>query len=684
MLTKNKTSEWINKFSISSGQFFSLREDWKGFDYFFYQYEDSINYVIVEPGELTFKIYDDSELVIQNEEVFKIPLANNTKANSYYESFLVQLSSDENYKLFSKIFKCFIIDLYFNDSFKECGRIHLVKLALESIPLIQGIIDKTLFYHTVKLANNSYVPEQNRDLCGTIKDRLSVIQKGKNNLQISFRKVHEKKIYYYYANWLTFLSNSFNERYFNEENKWFQKNLDSELILLKKQYYSASRILGMGKEPMRTANKFSSLMIKRYGTFEAMSLSKGKITGCLMKWISIILLFTTAILIIGDVLFYNINPSNDSIMFFFDGTKNIPFVFWMDVVWSVFLSFVYFKHQLFPAIFLPRLIIAIISGWLLFISAEELLKIDYNIGYVGVTITSVIGMLLLFVFMLNEMRDYAPSMNGGRILIRSLHVILIAFVISFFFGFFVMNSINKKFISIDNFLVKESGIVKSQEMSSVVFIELEPIYENLDYLLNDLDSLVLRDFVISSDKLALKDSIHNNTHTLKSDKTFQNLKSNKLSEIHETRRKIRSLVENLPEIDSELMKKLDEDVKGLNMLINSISKMNKIAYLRALSNIIETIQNLKQSCNNSISKIKDQRLGMIGADNNKEMIDNLVGGIKVKGNPIRAQVYTINFYFDTLDITSFPNMIFLRSVLAMFIGVFLQLIIQDKSITEPI
>lgn len=60
------------------------------------------------------------------------------------------------------------------------------------------------------------------------------------------------------------------------------------------------------------------------------------------------------------------------------------------------------------------------------------------------------------------------------------------------------------------------------------------------------------------------------------------------------------------------------------------------------------------------------------------------GYFDVKGRKAYYKKYKISFFKEFKTDTIFVNMLAFRALLAMFVGIFLNLIMQDKTITEPI
>jgi len=71
----------------------------------------------------------------------------------------------------------------------------------------------------------------------------------------------------------------------------------------------------------------------------------------------------------------------------------------------------------------------------------------------------------------------------------------------------------------------------------------------------------------------------------------------------------------------------------------------------------------------------------IDTDCSKQLYDNLkrVHPKSNKGWPILIQTKILSLHFDLL-----PNMLLFRAIFALFIGIFIQLIFEDKPITEPL
>ncbi len=126
----------------------------------------------------------------------------------------------------------------------------------------------------------------------------------------------------------------------------------------------------------------------------------------------------------------------------------------------------------FPVIFLPRLSIAIFSGWVIFISAEEILKVDVSIDPTTVIFISIILIAILIAFLYAEIKSILRKFSDIIILKRVVQVIGISFLISYSIGFFVMSYISERFLSVDSFMASENQVKLSLQEDLISTEEL--------------------------------------------------------------------------------------------------------------------------------------------------------------------------------------------------------------------
>lgn len=614
-------------------------------------------YLIVEPYEITLKqevlVYKDTELLsTQFKNLLVVPLNTNHSNFAEIETQLIRLKQadlkeakhkkKQEEKTFEQVLYDFVEDLYVNQYFLECGDVQKIKSGLEHIPLIQGIIRKFLFDYYYK----------------------DCISFRKKDIRISYKRAHFEDAY---LNYSSFLSQPQNEKLFIRGG-WFVKqsapdkgNIDYELERIENGYIEVEQRL---KETKTLSSKPVNikLILKRYGIYNILKLT-------LPSPIPDIFLLNLAGLvffILADVLLFNQNLGEWHARFFQKGLYISSFLFVFLTAVIAVLLFIRHRIRVVPGIFLPRMVIAIMSGWLLFLTAEELLKIDIDIS--GQLLTGLVAGIFFVTlsFMVFEINNYAPAMIIQNIIKRSLVVTGLAFVVSYSFGFWVMTHINDKYMSLDNFVVNESRFKKILERREDYFQDVvNDLFEEQKKYAGITDSI--RD--ISQGKIPRgrwKDELRNIDYNSENPRDLQGIE-----DLDNINTNISRIVSDYNKNADSLKRKLDSRRPGTR---NSTYQAGTIV----LAGLID-----KDTLKNTFTALQDS------LDNLKTANDYLFEYLKDKKKiQIGAKYYVPKTYsFEPLSKhqhTTFPNMLLTRALLAMFIGIFLQLIIQDKTITEPI
>lgn len=533
------------------------------------------------------------------EEPLIIPLNTNYTSFAAIENQLcinVKLGlKNETEVSFRDFIQCFIIDLYVNNAFRHCNDVLSIKAALEYVPLLKGIICKTLYeYYDDFLIRSLFKTEKSKQ---------------------QFEDV--------YLDYSRFLTNPENEKLFLQGG-WFtesintkEKNdLDTYIYKVEKTYLDyikrnkTKQNSSLIKSPLNIRN-----ILKRYGVLDVLQL----ITG---KWVSFAFLGAVILLtffILFDIVHYNYHqPDNLEIMNGF-WCRIANYGLFISIIIFCFISLIIlfllaskkFRLKTIPAIFLPRLVIAIISGWILFLTGEDLMKIDLDISTGTLCLLFAVITFITLFFMAFEINNYAPAMGVKKVLGRSLLVCAIGFIVSYAFGFWTMSYVTKQFMSIDNYLANKTEIKQ----------KFDDRISYIDTFVTKLDNMQtleekqnhFRHFSLEKDNLLLADSASRN---------------------------------RLVEIASTLA---NDSARGVSTLMTEFSNLAKKSYI-----------------SRSGEELFWRQLTM-----NPQFRAN------------KTKYYAKNYSL-LGQTTTFPNMLLARALLALFIGIFFQLIIQDKSITEPI
>ena len=717
----------------SYGNYFAFDSKKSNSSFYYYKYHFGTKnpiqfYVIIEDYEITFKKVelqsDKKDSGFLFEDLLIIPKSGvpnsyvtiegqliRVKESNVFESRNkdVVINSTSSMITFEGVLSHFIEDLYVNCYFKEPGDPQIIKNALENIPILKGIVYKKI---------HDFYKKKYQDTL--LKNELEIEKCHKWSGQDPFaRKEHYKSRYEdAYVTWSKFLSDSVNEGLFRRGGWFYEKkhkikhkniflkiknifhtivdfiscfvktkygrDIDDEIIRVEKGF-----ILGLNndKEGFSTSPTNFKSILKRYGIIDILRLITPKVS----NWFKFSLIVLLSLILV-DILGFNLEWDFTKTPEFDQVYASAILVFLIITVYIALYSIYKWNLLVFPGIFLPRLTIALISGWIIFLTAEELLKIDIHISGWNVLGIFIGVVAFTLVFMLYEVNNYAPSMNYKRVIGRSLFVIGLAFVLSYTFGFWVMSHINEKFMSIDNFIINESDIVKSTETVMEHVKKMKSIGEEYEDLFSDFTPSSLQLTRYDDKESKSKWTVNEGKKGKDEARRIRMNIKNKINKIENTNRRAEKMMDEIaclrgvfPVIDSITYVHFTAIQDSIKSFINDYVPSNRLvpenwfAYDKSLQKKLRgaIIKNL-QSWEKGVKKEKD-RLA-VAISKIMEQLPKSENSLKVHGAELKSKTYS----FFTFEKMTFPNVIFVRSLLALFVGIFLQLIFQDKSITEPI
>ena len=427
----------------------------------------SKKYFIAEPNEITIKCENisdvgDVNIGVSFEDLLVVPMEQNAESTISIETSMLK-----NKKKLEPVLLSLIEDIYINNYFKEIGDIYPVKRALEAVPIIKAIICHHLqsSYYQLYL---SAPPSSKKYYLDKYEDAYIVWSKFIRNPE--FERLFNKGGWFFEKrNSGNLISSLWNSKY--------ARDLDHQMIKSEKKYISTFFEKQKNKKGVVTDPINIRTIMKRYGILDVLKLSLPYNLTLIFKS----LLFGLVLMILGDIIHFNLTH------------EDLPQV-WIWIYIFLVLSFSIFtllvgvlllirwKLRIIPGIFLPRLNIAILSGWAIFLSAEEFQKIDFDIGGVSAFFIFAVILFLTLTFMIFEINNYAPAMYWKRVVGRSLVVVALAFITSYTFGFWIMNHINKKFLAIDSFVVNESDAVRKADAIYQKYMSYFEFSEKFDEL----------------------------------------------------------------------------------------------------------------------------------------------------------------------------------------------------------
>jgi len=297
-------------------------------------------------------------------------------------------------------------------------------------------------------------------------------------------------------------------------------------------------------------------------------------------------------------------------------------------------------------ILFPRLLVAILSGWILFMATEELWKAWFDISFYYALLPSFAILFTILLFIFYEISNIAVNkINFKRLLLRALYLVFIATFYSAIIGIAGSTIMAKK-------LIGNSGYL-SEYLSGIKYFP-----NNKE---NDLpDSPWTEDSAIFIKTLYLSNYINNNGKIrINNSKIFF----------------INNQQEKYIDISSDLGIELGL-ITGEILIANDSNyidtRTNDTLCIERINKIIDNQNNskLKKQINKPISHNLFELMKYINAPKSKMKIF-------YEHEPVILEHKWTRFKI-------FPGMLLINTFIAMFFGIFFQLSVQEKTITEPI
>lgn len=340
--------------------------------------------------------------------------------------------------------------------------------------------------------------------------------------------------------------------------------------------------------------------------------------------------------------------------------------------------------------FLPGLLMAIVSGWLfLALTGEELWKFELDMRFKTILIISGGALLIMILFLYLEVWKVNPK-SWRSALSRALTIIYIGLMYSFIVGFFIMLFTSRKIIERSDLLEKFAyNVIASSDSIPRSAKEIE-IKDYPRYVDNDKNNLYHFTSVSKfkqwvSDSLYFKNFIKNDLSTIGQEKWNLALKEQHL------------LVSYLYKAEKE-----NPDEIFIDSLINLIYSTNegKISLFLDESISLESkydsgtvLLHVNKILNLRKEAIQEIGNNLVDFNYSKPLIDDylyvdFLSNVQHDSDmniPI-VQMIHVPFYHDKEDvgIAIFPGYLVLNSFLALFVGVFLQMMFDKKKIAEPL
>lgn len=691
-------------FTKEAGQYFQYHSAYDKKNVFFVRYDwllhDRITtskvesrYIIIENRELSFfeilkedqeKVNDSLVRKAPDDELFfKIDFTN------------VSLSYDQFNKLFTDpqrrdMVLDFFWDLYINKNFTHSMHHKELRLLFDADPYYGGVVAKLCYY---KLVEGRHPYDKSKKLFH--KD----VKKG----SVYGERLHSEKITALQSYW-KYLLDEKHEMFFkygmssqkrnffgfrDRENLWFfslEDELKPLLMKSKKEKFDFPE-----KDDYIKAS--AKLLIKRYSLLDTLLYILPTHLGLISRYV--LMALVALILIWGSWYYYemNVNVPRDSQ--FTVQTDYLRSFLWMFVavlplahlIGSVFSFKKSVSHRLwvlFPQIYLPRLLIALCSGWLVFMTAEETTKIFDVSGNEEHKV--LLGLLLvlggaMLVLMYNEIKSTAPSESSATLAWRSVKIFILGFIMSLSIGYLFAGKVFN--------ILKKNNEAAMMESSALLLDSLQHKINNLEKNITKLTVHKERLNRLNIDPTDLK-SIND---IVKSKGVFIQPNASAGFQVDEGEIKVDE--KKMTNLLIANLKHLTEDSVFSNIILFKFTHVHEDSMNTMVANLANMTQSTFRLKNYLDYKWKINKMILDEMELLQDSIFVLNESLAENRKPeeIEAKHFgdkTLYIKVDKKILNSEENnyipfnQILNRAIIALFLGVFLQLVIQDKTITEPI
>lgn len=697
----NSLYKWIGCNSTDGSSFYLVVEK-EGITFYKYEYKDAFK-AVIKNTVISISSIESQSNVKKTEDRLNIIYRKKTNEHYFEKNLIIH----------------FLLDLYVFNAFNQVGENSRIKRIVENYPILKGIFYKQRFLHYVKYKDSKINGERENTGYYITEDKIN--EDGKLDLYKEYLKADYNRQKIACQEWISFLRDEKNELLFwnkrikPHDQMWFdtlEEELDSVLTVI------MDKNITLDQHQIQYRN-LSRFLLKRYNVLGAIQYFGGPYSKPYHRSIPI-LFISVFVLIILDWILFNIGINKIKFTF---PLSTALFIFIIIPILIIFYSIGLLvwkriskvnKHNssqntiqsnknrrihsfhdslsvLLPQIFLPRVTIAIISGWLIFFTASEMIDIDFFLDGFEIGLLFIFVVLASFVFMYNEIRNVAPSLQRKEIVKRISMVILISFIISYSFGYLFMPVANRMVENSDTFknsYAEHTDIINAQNTIAEKNTELKNLYI-LKHLVSSFEDFV--DVRITDNEL--------NGYAINMNSSWSNQIRIYLQEGSLVSKK------KLLEYVNQRMQERLNLIHSINIQLTQYEELNETFNLYTnysvgedhlnsdLAHIDQITRNLLWMTNVVITEIEnqillfEQQLKVLESQENFRnyfIRDSSRTVVLEKNNPFYWTQKTLYLNPDISNSYIMPNILMFRALMAFFIGITLQLVLQDKSITEPL
>jgi len=348
---------------------------------------------------------------------------------------------------------------------------------------------------------------------------------------------------------------------------------------------------------------------------------------------------------------------------------------------------------LFPQIFLPRLSMAIFSGWLFFIIDGSQLNISNKHVGLGHMLLFVFFIMILVFLLFNSTRSLAVTEKLVRLVGRVSLVILIGFIISYSVGILIAPQVYNSRVWNDRneLLSADKGIIELSDradgISNIPVITQQHI-DDLNELIPQRDHIS----VLEKSDYKFKKKILTNYNGYVIDH-----EDDLLETLYELDNQISGEGIELPSLCNEgedfLFIKSTADVSVDSIIVHRTILLNLLIKLKTKVSVLQYSLNKKYNYRTNMDVLRRHYFMGPASRERFQVCAESINSNRKDSSCLNPPLYLVNdkkpknMSFSLVENKRHfvpYNIVFAVSVLSLLFGVFFQLLLEEKTITDPI
>lgn len=341
-------------------------------------------------------------------------------------------------------------------------------------------------------------------------------------------------------------------------------------------------------------------------------------------------------------------------------------------------------------ILLPRLAAAIVTAWITITLSEDMFKAFFDLSHQSFPITTVMLTAVMLVFVYFEIGKIVPYLNPLKKILRSLSLLLIGFFYAVVIGFlfiafsadkFIERSdylddfyVNKVLIKDSDYKIKDAGFFMIKEFYATVVKQFKPeLYESVVDATNRYKAkmIIKQESIYKQDGAYEEIAEHLRRHATDS-LDYNRFTSLSLELIKAYTMETNSASEKINVIyeHTTTSHTIQSRIERAYVALDSLKKMDRFVMLDSVALDLLCKRFLICSDNHQIYR-RGLSFIQYAPDSGKQSPFNIAESFNI-GGAERVE-YIILWEF----LVQF-------AFVSMFIGIFLQLILEEKPVTEPV